>query len=56
MRPCSCGSGLTRRELKDGYGIFMCFVCDKCEKTRRSDFRLDIGTRYDTDEQIESDY
>lgn len=55
MKPCTCGSGLTRREKKDGYGIFLTFVCDRCEAQKMAGFRPDINERYDTDEPIEAD-
>jgi hypothetical protein len=42
MAECSCGSGLTRRELRDARGIFCTFVCDRCERDKRSTFRADI--------------
>lgn len=53
--PCSCGSGKPRREAKDARGIFLCFVCDKCEKERLSVFRPDVMTdpNYPTTEPIE---
>jgi hypothetical protein len=41
---CSCGSGKPRRDLIDARGIFCCFVCDRCEKEKRSAFREDIFT------------
>jgi hypothetical protein len=50
---CTCGSGLPRREIKDGYGTFMCFVCGKCEKERVAKFLPDIFDQYDADEDIE---
>lgn len=56
MKSCPCGSGEPRHELKDGYGIFMTFACDKCEHQKVEEFRPDIFTRYDTDEQIEEEY
>lgn len=37
----------------DGHGIFLTYVCPKCERAKMSEFRTDIGERYDTDEQIE---
>ena len=52
-RTCPCGSGLPRTAQYDGYGIFLCYTCDRCEKKRMAEFRPDIRTRYDTDEQIE---
>jgi hypothetical protein len=50
---CTCGSGLPRREIKDGCGIFMYFVCDKCEKERVAKFWPNIFGLYDADEDIE---
>ncbi len=43
-------------EEYDGYGIYLCRVCDKCEKEKLSRFRSDIRDRYETDDQIEEDY
>jgi hypothetical protein len=56
MKPCPCGSGQPRREKKDGYGIFLTFVCDRCETKKMAEFRSDIRQRYQTDEQVEPDY
>jgi hypothetical protein len=42
MTMCNCGSGLTRRELHDARGIFCTFVCDKCERRKRREFRDEI--------------
>lgn len=57
MKPCTCGSGLPRRELTDARGIFCSFVCDRCEAAKRAQFRPDIFTNpnYETDEPIEED-
>ena len=57
MRTCPCGSGEARRDLIDARGIFCTFVCDKCEATRRQEFRADIFTDpvYWADEPIEED-
>lgn len=55
-KPCPCGSGEPRQERYDGYNIFLCFVCSKCEAQKMARFRPDIHTRYDADEQIEADY
>lgn len=38
MPECPCGSGLTRRELKDAAGIFCCYVCDVCVEAKRAGF------------------
>jgi hypothetical protein len=53
---CPCGSGWDAEEQVDGYGIFLCYTCPKCEKEKLAKYRPDIFTRYDTDEQIEDDY
>ena len=52
---CSCGSGEQSYWLRDGYGIELCKVCDKCEKEKLSHYRSDIMERYDCDEPIEED-
>lgn len=54
-RTCICGSGEPPYPLKDGYGIFMTYVCDHCVKERRKEFRIDINEQYDTDEPIDAD-
>ena len=41
-RPCSCGSGLTRREAKDARGIFLTFVCDACQRSKLAGFRSEV--------------
>jgi hypothetical protein len=43
-KPCNCGSGLTRRELRDARNIFCAFVCDRCEAAKRRTYRADIFT------------
>jgi len=36
-KPCRCGSGHNRFELRDAAGIFCTFVCDACEdKVKRT--------------------
>ena len=52
---CLCGSGKQHHETYDGYGIYLCKVCDDCENLKMSNYRSDINERYDCDEQIESD-
>ncbi len=37
-RACPCGSGQTRRELRDAHNIFCAFVCDACEADKRAHF------------------
>jgi hypothetical protein len=53
---CPCGSGEYPKAQHDGYGIFMCYTCSKCEDEKLKQFRKDIFTRYGTDDQIEDDY
>ncbi len=38
---------------KDGYGIPLALVCEKCVKEKMSRFRSDIEEHYDTDDEIE---
>ena len=54
---CGCGSGLERRPLHDARGIFCCYVCDKCEYSKRGRYRPDIfeDPNYWHDEPIEPD-
>lgn len=52
---CNCGSGEPPYPLKDGYGIFMTYVCDSCIKEKREEFRINIFDHYDTDEPIDVD-
>jgi hypothetical protein len=55
LTKCPCGSGEYPDAQHDGYGIFLCYTCPKCERAKLSEFRADIFERYDTDEPIESD-
>lgn len=50
---CTCGSGHFPTAQHDGYGIFLCYTCDNCERKKLSTYRDDIFTRYETDERIE---
>lgn len=54
-RLCLCGSRFPRKELRDGYGIFLTFACTMCEKDKLAEFRPDIMERYSTDEPIEAE-
>lgn len=53
---CHCGSSLESRAIYDGYGIYLCRVCDSCEQEKISKYRRNIFERYDCDEDIDSDY
>jgi hypothetical protein len=56
-KDCSCGSGLERRAKFDARGIFLTYVCDKCEKEKLSHFRPDVLTdpNYWHDEPIDEE-
>lgn len=56
-RPCPCGSGQPRRELRDARGIFCAFVCARCEADKRARYRPEIfeDAAYEADEPIEED-
>lgn len=45
-----------RYPLYDGRGIFLAYVCEKCEDTVLAKYRPDIMEYYPTDEQVEDDY
>jgi hypothetical protein len=53
LRSCTCGSGEFPESRYDGYGIFLCYTCSKCEKKKMAGFRPDIMERYKCDEPIE---
>jgi hypothetical protein len=53
---CDCGSGIERQKQVDGYGIFLCYTCPKCEKHKLKGFRADIFERYAAEEPIDEDY
>jgi hypothetical protein len=55
-RECTCGSGEPCWPMSDGYGIFLTYVCDHCVAEKRTEFRDDIFSQYQTDEQIEEDW
>jgi len=38
---CDCGSNEIRYPVKDGYGIFLFYGCDKCTKNKLRRFRVD---------------
>ena len=56
-KPCNCGSGELRYELSDARGIFVTFVCEKCEAKIKEGYRPDIFTdsNYWADEPVEED-
>jgi hypothetical protein len=55
QKKCPCGSGEFPDAQHDGYGIFLCYTCDKCEEEKMKRYRSDIHERYECDEPIEED-
>ena len=53
LTQCPCGSGEYPGTNYDGYGIFLCYTCDKCQEERLAGYRHDIFERYECDEPIE---
>lgn len=53
---CTCGSGENAEAIYDGYGIYLCRVCDFCRDEKLSKYRSSIFERYDCDEDIDDDY
>jgi len=53
-RPCPCGSRLPVRDLNDARGILVARVCDRCENSKRLQYRNEIFTdpNYWADERI----
>jgi hypothetical protein len=55
LMKCTCGSGEYPDAQFDGYGIFLCYTCHKCEADKMSKWRSGIHSRYECDEPIEED-
>ena len=57
VRLCPCGSGRTRRELRDAHNIFCAFVCDACDADKRAEFdpRILTADPYPADEPLTED-
>ena len=55
FRFCSCNSGREKYAKYDGHGIFLTYVCSKCEDEKMKQFRPDIDTLYDADEPIDGE-
>ena len=60
LRPCSCGSGRERHELRDAAGTFCAYVCQTCENKVRSRynpaiFRSGVYAAYGTESALEAD-
>ena len=56
LQQCPCGSGEYPEAQFDGYHIFLCYTCSKCEREKLAGYRKDIFEQYDCDEPIEEDY
>jgi hypothetical protein len=56
-RSCSCGSGLSKRAAYDARGIFLTYVCDRCEGERLAGYRPEVlsDAAYEADEPIDGD-
>jgi hypothetical protein len=52
---CTCGSGKQRFAKYDGHGIFLTYVCERCEDEKMQQFRPDIMTHYAADEDIDDE-
>lgn len=51
---CRCGSGEEKYPLHDSYGIFVAYVCSRCEDKVRARYRPEIfAGPYEADEPIE---
>ena len=57
IRPCPCGSGETAREAYDARGIYLCKVCDACEKRKLAGYRPAVlnDPNYPADEPIDEE-
>ncbi len=58
MTLCNCGSGQEKYAVHDAQGIFLCYVCSKCEKEKLSIYKPEILTGYtqaNVNEPIEPD-
>lgn len=55
MKLCNCGSGEPREAILDARGIFVAYVCSKCEKQTKAHYRPEIFTdgNYECDEPVE---
>lgn len=54
---CHCDSGEERYPLFDARGIFVSYVCERCEEEKKSHYRLDIfeDSNYWADEPVENE-
>lgn len=54
-RPCNCGSGEIWQPVEDARGIFVAYVCSKCEEKKLKGYRKEIfeDSNYEASEPIE---
>ena len=54
---CTCGSGLYPSAQHDARGIFLFYVCNRCETRKLATIRHEVMTdpNYDHDEPIDDD-
>jgi hypothetical protein len=51
QKPCNCGSGKCRYELRDAAGIFCAYVCEDCEEKKKASYNPRIfHDWYDADQ------
>lgn len=51
IKICTCGSGKERYELLDASAVFVCFVCQDCEKEKKAQYDPRIFEQsYDPDQ------
>lgn len=57
LQECPCGSGEFSDAQHDARGIFLCYTCKKCEKTKLAGYRPAVLTDFDyeCDEPIDED-
>ncbi len=57
LQNCPCGSGQFPIPRYDARGIFLCYVCEKCEEMQMSKYRPDVlvDGNYWHDEPIDDD-
>lgn len=58
MDTCACGSGHPKRAAYDARGIFLTYLCDRCELEKLAGFRPEVlvDADYEADEPIDPDH
>jgi hypothetical protein len=54
-RKCNCGSGKIGEAINDARGIFLDYMCSKCQKQKLAKYRKEVlvNPNYEADEPIE---